>query len=169
LSDTLGVAEFPSGEASRIGKIHPDAYLCRTFLRETIGFGGEKEAADNGFGGTKPVRNLTFTVGNLSARCRYKYGFGINLEQEIRANLGAFARLGWNDGKNQTYDLPTWMAPPAGHDRRGGNRQRHQRRPSGNTLRRVAWELPSATEPSTTARSGSPQRIRTGRSRNTWS
>ena len=38
----------------------------------------------------------------LTAAYRYKYGFGINLEQEIRKNLGAFARLGWSDGKNQT-------------------------------------------------------------------
>ena len=41
----------------------------------------------------------------LDAAYRYKYGFGINLEQEIRKNLGAFARLGWSDGKNQTYEF----------------------------------------------------------------
>jgi high affinity Mn2+ porin len=41
----------------------------------------------------------------LTAAYRYKYGFGINLEQEIRRNLGAFARLGWSDGKNQTYEF----------------------------------------------------------------
>ena len=42
---------------------------------------------------------------SLDAAYRYKYGFGINMEQEIRKNLGAFARLGWNDGKNQTYEF----------------------------------------------------------------
>ena len=41
----------------------------------------------------------------LTAAYRYKYGFGLNLEQEIRKNLGAFARLGWSDGKNQTYEF----------------------------------------------------------------
>ena len=41
----------------------------------------------------------------LTAAYRYKYGFGINLEQEIRKDLGAFARLGWSDGKNQTYEF----------------------------------------------------------------
>jgi high affinity Mn2+ porin len=41
----------------------------------------------------------------LTGAYRYKYGFGINLEQEIRKNLGAFARLGWSDGKNQTYEF----------------------------------------------------------------
>jgi high affinity Mn2+ porin len=234
LAKTLGVAGFPNGEAYRLGKTYPDAYLCRAFLRETIGFGGEKEAADDApseLRGTQDVRRLTFTVGHLSATdifdnnayakdsrsqfmnwtlitngawdypadslgftngaaaelntrawagrlgifqvskvangmrmdwnlphawsavaeverryslkgragamrllaydqrahmgsyqetlnnpslgedifltaaYRYKYGFGINLEQEIRKNLGAFARLGWNDGKNQTYEF----------------------------------------------------------------
>ncbi len=27
------------------------------------------------------------------------------MEQEIRKDLGAFARLGWSDGKNQTYEF----------------------------------------------------------------
>jgi high affinity Mn2+ porin len=41
----------------------------------------------------------------LTAAYRYKYGFGINLKQEIRKDLGVFARLGWNDGKNQIYEF----------------------------------------------------------------
>jgi high affinity Mn2+ porin len=234
LSNTLGMAGFPNGEAFRIGKTYPDAYLCRAFVRETVGFGEEKETADDApfeLHGTKDVRNLTFTVGHLSAKdifdnnayandsrsqfmnwalmandawdypadtlgftngaaaelnmrtwsgrlgifqvskvanglrmdwnlanawsavaeverrysprghagtlrllayderahmgsyqetlndpslgedifltaaYRDKYGFGINLDQEIRKNLGAFLRLGWNDGKNQTYEF----------------------------------------------------------------
>jgi high affinity Mn2+ porin len=233
LSNTLGMAGFPNGEAYRIGKTYPDAYLCRAFIRETIGLGGEKEAADDApfeLRGPQDVRRLTFTVGHFSptdvfdinayasdsrsqfmnwafvtngawdypantlgytngaavelnsrtwagrlgtfqvskvangmrldwtphkawsavaeverrfspkghagairllayierahmgnydetlnnpslrdnialdAAYRYKYGFGINLEQEIRKNLGAFARLGWSDGKNQTWE-----------------------------------------------------------------
>jgi high affinity Mn2+ porin len=32
-----------------------------------------------------------------------KYGFGINLEQEIRKDIGVFARLGWNDGKTESF------------------------------------------------------------------
>jgi high affinity Mn2+ porin len=234
LSNTLGMAGFPNGEAFRIGRTYPDAYLCRAFIRETVGLGGEKTAVDDSpsaLGGKKDIRNLTFTVGHLSAKdifdnnayandsrtqfmnwslmangawdypantlgftngataelnmrtwtarlgiftvskvanglridwnipkawsaaaeverrysphghagamrlfaydarahmgnyqdtlndpslhedielnaaYRYKYGFGINLEQEIRKNLGAFMRLGWSDGKNQTYEF----------------------------------------------------------------
>jgi high affinity Mn2+ porin len=231
LSNTLGMAGFPNGEAFRIGRTYPDAYLCRAYLREMIGLGGEKEANDDGLGGAKDVSNLTFTVGHLSAKdifdnnayandsrtqfmnwslmandawdypantlgftngavaelnmrtwtgrlgiftvskvanglridwnlpkawsaaaeyerrysaqghagtlrlfaydtrahmgsyqatlndpsieediyltaaCRYKYGFGINMDQELRKNLGVFARVGWSDGKNQTYEF----------------------------------------------------------------
>jgi high affinity Mn2+ porin len=32
-----------------------------------------------------------------------KYGFGLNLEQELTRDLGAFARLGWNDGATETW------------------------------------------------------------------
>jgi high affinity Mn2+ porin len=34
---------------------------------------------------------------------RYKYGFGLNWEQEIAKNIGVFARLGWNDGHNESW------------------------------------------------------------------
>jgi high affinity Mn2+ porin len=234
LSNTLGMAGFPNGEAFRVGRTYPDASLCRAIIRETIGLGGGKETTDNspsGLGGAQDVRRLTFTVGHLSAKdifdanayandsrsqfmnwalmaneawdypantigftngaavelnthewtgrlglfmvskvanglrmdwnlahawsavaeaerrysprghagairllaydqrahmgsyqdtlnnpsldediyltaaYRYKYGFGVNLEQEIRKNLGAFMRMGWSDGKNQTYEF----------------------------------------------------------------
>jgi high affinity Mn2+ porin len=34
---------------------------------------------------------------------RYKYGFGLNWEQEIVKNVGMFSRLGWNDGREETW------------------------------------------------------------------
>lgn len=34
---------------------------------------------------------------------RNKYGWGINIEQELNDWIGAFARIGWNDGKNETW------------------------------------------------------------------
>jgi high affinity Mn2+ porin len=34
---------------------------------------------------------------------RYKYGFGLNWEQEIAENVGIFSRLGWNDGQEQGW------------------------------------------------------------------
>lgn len=34
---------------------------------------------------------------------RFKYGFGLNWEQEIAKSVGMFSRLGWNDGKEETW------------------------------------------------------------------
>ncbi len=32
-----------------------------------------------------------------------KYGFGINVEQELTKDIGIFGRLGWNDGKTESF------------------------------------------------------------------
>lgn len=47
--------------------------------------------------GTKPDVDSVRRPGTL------KYGFGINAEQEITKDLGVFGRLGWNDGKTQSF------------------------------------------------------------------
>ena len=47
--------------------------------------------------GTTPNVNLTDRVGTL------KYGTGISFDQAISDNVGIFTRLGWNDGKTQSF------------------------------------------------------------------
>lgn len=42
---------------------------------------------------------------NGQQQYRSKYGFGINIEQQIRKDFGAFMRLGWNDGKNEIWEF----------------------------------------------------------------
>jgi len=32
-----------------------------------------------------------------------KYGFGVSADQEIRKDVGVFGRLGWNDGKTESF------------------------------------------------------------------
>jgi hypothetical protein len=34
---------------------------------------------------------------------RHKYGFGLNFEQEITSHAGIFGRLGWSDGRNESF------------------------------------------------------------------
>ena len=34
---------------------------------------------------------------------RHKYGFGLNFEQEITPHVGIFGRLGWSDGRNESF------------------------------------------------------------------
>jgi high affinity Mn2+ porin len=43
---------------------------------------------------------------------RYKYGFGLNWEQEIVKDVGLFSRLGWNDGHEETWTFTdaNWSA-----------------------------------------------------------
>jgi len=47
--------------------------------------------------GTTPDITATRKVG------RTKYGVGINAEQEIGKDFGVFVRLGWNDGKTESF------------------------------------------------------------------
>jgi high affinity Mn2+ porin len=47
--------------------------------------------------GSVPDVTATRRVGTL------KYGFGVNLEQEIAKEVGVFGRLGWNDGKTEDF------------------------------------------------------------------
>jgi len=47
--------------------------------------------------GSAPDVTLTSRVGTL------KYGFGISFDQAITSDLGVFTRLGWNDGKTETW------------------------------------------------------------------
>ena len=34
---------------------------------------------------------------------RHKYGFGLNFEQQITSQIGVFGRLGWSDGRNESF------------------------------------------------------------------
>src|ERR1700745_2282783 len=34
---------------------------------------------------------------------RVKYGFGINLEQQVSAHMRAFGRFGWNEGRHESF------------------------------------------------------------------
>jgi len=47
--------------------------------------------------GSAPDVTATRRVGTL------KYGSGLNIEQEIRRDIGFFVRLGWNDGKTESF------------------------------------------------------------------
>ena len=46
---------------------------------------------------SRPDITLTRQNGTL------KYGFGLNAEQEIAKGIGIFGRLGWNDGKTESF------------------------------------------------------------------
>ena len=69
LSNTLGLAGFPSGEAYKIGSDDPYMRVPRAFIRQTIDLGGATEKVDadiNQFAGKQSADRLVVTVGKFS-------------------------------------------------------------------------------------------------------
>src|SRR5277367_4834526 len=71
----------------------PGAIRLLAYLNKA-NMGSYQQAIDN------PTRPADI---NATGKYRYKYGFGVNLEQGISENVGFFSRLGWNDGQNQAW------------------------------------------------------------------
>jgi high affinity Mn2+ porin len=70
LSNTLGVAGFPNGEATRVGALEPTPYVARLFFRQTWNLGGpwEKlEDAPNQVAGHRDFNYFAVSVGKMSA------------------------------------------------------------------------------------------------------
>jgi len=69
LSDTLGVAGFPSGEAYKVGRAYPYLRLQRAFVRQTIDLGGARQTLDAGlnqFSGSRSADRVVVTFGKFS-------------------------------------------------------------------------------------------------------
>lgn len=69
LSNTLGVAGFPSGEAYKVGKWAPYPKLPRWFFRQTVDLGGESEKVDSDLTqlrGRQTANRLVLTLGKFS-------------------------------------------------------------------------------------------------------
>ncbi len=77
----------------------------RTTVVRGLGFvnhadmGSYREAIDGYLSGKDPVPDVTL----YRKQGRVKYGFGLNVEQELTPLWRAFGRLGWNDGTNESY------------------------------------------------------------------
>src|ERR1035437_2200815 len=72
---------------------HPGAVRLLAFLNSAH-MGSYQDAVNS------PIRPADIEA---TRAYRYKYGFGLNVEQEIVKNVGAFARLGWSDGQNEAW------------------------------------------------------------------
>jgi high affinity Mn2+ porin len=72
---------------------HPGKVRLLTFLNRAH-MGSYQAAIDNA---THPADI------QITRAYRSKYGFGLNVEQEIYTNIGVFSRLGWSDGQNEAW------------------------------------------------------------------
>lgn len=69
LSNTVGVAGFPSGAAYKVGQNKPYGRVHRAFLRQVIGLSGEEKKVKTGTNqleGSVLTNNVTVTVGKFS-------------------------------------------------------------------------------------------------------
>jgi high affinity Mn2+ porin len=69
LHNTTGAGGYPNGEAQKSNFAYPRYNTSRLFLRQTVGFGGEQETVESGYGqmaGKRDVSRLTFQVGKFS-------------------------------------------------------------------------------------------------------
>jgi high affinity Mn2+ porin len=79
--------------AHRAGVVRVLGYLNHADM------GNYRQAINAYLDGTTPSPDIAST----RRQGRHKYGFGLNLEQEITPQLGVFERLGWSDGRNESF------------------------------------------------------------------
>jgi high affinity Mn2+ porin len=72
---------------------HPGALRFLAFLNHAH-MGSFQAALDS------PVRPADIVA---TEAYRYKYGFGLNVDQEVVKDLGVFGRLGWSDGQAEAW------------------------------------------------------------------
>lgn len=70
LSDSVGIASFPNGEAFRLGSRDPTLWLSRLFLRQTIDLSGDRVLGTDPdpmrFTGPLARERITLTIGRVS-------------------------------------------------------------------------------------------------------
>ena len=101
LSKTLGVEGFPNGEAFRLGTKTPNFNLCRAFVRQTIGLGGEQEQVEDDaltLAGKRDISRITLTLGRVSVKDIF--------DNNSYANDPRTQFLSWALMANEAWDYP---------------------------------------------------------------
>ena len=75
---------------------HPGTLRFLAFLNHA-NMGSYQAAVDEAISSGQPADPTA------SREYRYKYGFGLNWEQELVKNVGVFSRLGWSDGHTEGW------------------------------------------------------------------
>ncbi len=76
---------------------HPGAVRLLDFLLHSDSGNYAKALLLSEQTGTRPDVTATRQVGTL------KYGVGVSADQELTRDIGVFSRLGWNDGKTESF------------------------------------------------------------------
>ena len=65
----------------------------------TANMGNYREAIEDFLNGQGTVPDIIST----RRQGRHKYGFGLNFEQEVTPHIAVFGRVGWSDGRNESF------------------------------------------------------------------
>jgi high affinity Mn2+ porin len=79
--------------AKRLTVIRPLAFVNHANM------GSYRESIHDYLAGETPVPDITAT----RQQGRIKYGFGLNVEQELTSMLRGYGRFGWNDGRTESF------------------------------------------------------------------
>ncbi len=98
LNTDLGQEYSLNGQVERIFKINNKPGMWRLLGYYNNGdMGNYAKAISNASPYNSPYVISTRKLG------RTKFGFGLNVEQQINEYFGLFGRMGWNDGQNETW------------------------------------------------------------------
>jgi high affinity Mn2+ porin len=99
LNNTLGIDDFPNGEAYKIGTHAPRAGVARLFVRQTIGLGGDKEDVVEDpltLAGKQDISRLTFTIGRFSCKDIFDNNAYANDQRTQFMNWALTANVAWD-------------------------------------------------------------------------
>ena len=79
--------------------LHRDGVVRVLGYLNHANMGNYRQANAEFLAGQTPTADITAT----RREGRHRYGFGVNMEQEITNDIGVFGRLGWSDGHNEAF------------------------------------------------------------------
>ncbi len=101
VNNTYGMADFPDGEAFKVGVRYPHFAIVRFFTRTTINLGGKQESVDDDLltlRGKQDTNRITITIGRMSVKDIF------DNNQYSNDPRGQF--LNWALMANAAYDYP---------------------------------------------------------------
>lgn len=99
LNGTVGIDDFTSGEAYKVGTRYPHLDIARFFIRQTIGLGGEKTAVSSDqltLAGDQEDARLTLTAGRYSVKDIFDSNTYSNDPRTQFMNWAMVANIAWD-------------------------------------------------------------------------
>ncbi len=106
VANGLKLAPFRDARSENVElEVHPKLLAKRATVVRLLAYvnhanmGDYRRAIDLFLAGVTSVPDITATRHPATA----KYGFGVNLQQDLSSDLRGFARIGWNEGQHESF------------------------------------------------------------------